>query len=159
MVNPIQPGSKAPDFEAPTHTGGKLRLSDYRGKIVVLYFYPRAMTPGCTREGRRFSELSEEFARLNAVIIGVSTDPPERNKRFAEKEGFKGVILVSDTDGKIAEAYGVLRKKKRISAERATFIIDSDGVVRKVLVNVRPAEKHADLALEAVRELAGGQAS
>ncbi len=69
------------------------------------------------------------------------------------------MILVSDTDGKIAEAYGVLRKKKRISAERATFIIDPDGVVRKVLVNVRPAEKHADLALEAVRELAGGQAS
>ena len=154
MPNPLQPGVKASDFEATTHNGKRIKLSDFRGKIVVLYFYPRAMTPGCTREGRRFNELAEEFKRLNSVIIGVSTDPPERNKRFAEKENLHNIILVSDVDGKISEAYGVARQgKKRISSERVTFIIDQSGIIRRVLADIRPAERHADKALEAVKEI------
>ncbi|MCE4618559.1 MAG: peroxiredoxin [Desulfurococcales archaeon] len=153
---PLKEGVEAPDFEAPTHTGGSVKLSDFRGRIVVLYFYPRAMTPGCTREGHRFEELSSEFEKYGAVILGVSTDPPERNKRFAEKEGFQKITLLSDVDGKIADAYGVKRQgARRVSAERATFIIDKNGIIRKVLINIRPAERHADLALQAVKEIAG----
>lgn len=150
----LEEGAKAPDFEAPTHKGGRVRLSDYKGRIIVLYFYPRAMTPGCTREGHRFEQLYDEFEKHGAIVFGISTDPPERNKRFAEREGFQKLTLLSDVDGSIAEAYGVKRQGARtVSAERATFIIDGDGVVRKILLKIRPAEKHADLALEAVREL------
>lgn len=151
----LKEGVPAPDFEAETHRGDKIRLSSLKGRIVVLYFYPRAMTPGCTREARRFEELYEEFEKLGAVIIGVSTDSAERLRRFAEKEGLNHIILASDPQGEIAAKYGVLRKgKKRVSAERVTFIIDKEGVIRKVLRNIRPAEKHADLALEAVKDLA-----
>ncbi len=149
-------GDPAPDFEAVAHTGEKVRLSQYRGRIVVLYFYPRAMTPGCTREGVRFNELLDEFERYGAVVLGVSTDPPEKNRRFAEKHGFR-FLLLSDPNGEIASLYGVLRQTRsgRLSAERATFIIDSNGIIRRVLRNIRPAEKHADLALEEVKKIAG----
>ena len=153
MAEPLQPGSVAPDFEAVAHTGERVRLSQYRGRIVVLYFYPRAMTPGCTRETVRFNELLDEFEKLGAVVLGISTDPPERNKRFAEKHGVR-FLLLSDPEGEVARAYGVLRENGK-SAERVTFIIDKDGVIRAVLRNIRPAEKHADLALEEVRKLAG----
>ncbi len=146
-------GDKAPDFEAVVHTGEKIRLSDLRGKIVVLYFYPRAMTTGCTREGIRFNELIDEFERLGAVVLGASTDPVEANRKFAEKYGFR-FKLISDPEGKIAEAYGVLQKRgDKISAKRTTFIIDKDGTIVEVLRNIRPAEKHADMALEIVKRL------
>ncbi len=152
----VAEGSPAPDFEAKAHTGESVRLSDYRGRIVVLYFYPRAMTPGCTREGVRFNELYEEFQKYGAVILGVSTDPVEKNRKFAEKHGFKFPLL-SDEDGAIAEKYGVLesRSSGNIAARRTTFVIDRDGVIRRVLSNIRPAEKHADMALDEVRKLAG----
>ena len=155
MVAPRE-GDPAPDFEAVAHTGERVRLSQFRGKTVVLYFYPRAMTPGCTREGVRFNELLDEFERHGAVVLGVSTDPPERNRRFAEKHGFR-FLLLSDPQGEIASLYGVLKRTRsgRLSAERATFIIDASGTVRRVLRNIRPAEKHADLALEEVKRLAG----
>ncbi len=153
MPEPLTPGTIAPDFEAVAHTGDKVRLSQYRGRIVVLYFYPRAMTPGCTRETVRFNELFDEFEKLGAVVLGVSTDPPERNRRFAEKHGVR-FLLLSDPEGEIARAYGVLRPNGK-SAERVTFIIDGEGVIRAVLRNIRPAEKHADMALEEVRKLAG----
>ncbi len=150
----LMEGDKAPDFESPAIKGESFRLSDLKGKIIVLYFYPRAMTPGCTREARRFQELYPEFNSHGAVIVGVSTDPIERLRRFAEKEGLKDIILVSDVDGAIATKYGVLRQgKKRLSANRVTFIIDREMRIRKILSNIRPAEKHADLALEAVKEI------
>jgi len=124
---------------------------------VVLYFYPRAMTPGCTREAIRFNELLDEFEKLGAVVVGVSTDSVERNRRFAEKHGLR-FRLLSDPEGRVAELYGVLKKgTKRPSAQRVTFIIGPDGRVYRVLENIRPAERHADEALAAVRELAGGQ--
>ncbi len=149
----VEPGSEAPDFEATAHTGERIRLSDLRGRIVVLYFYPRAMTPGCTREGVRFNELIDEFEKLGAVVLGISTDPVDVNRRFAERMGFRFKLL-SDPDGRIAEAYGVLRRSgSELSAERVTFVIDDEGRVRAVLRNIRPAEKHADLALEEVRKL------
>ncbi|NOZ89613.1 MAG: peroxiredoxin [Crenarchaeota archaeon] len=152
----LGPGVEAPDFEAETHRGDRLRLSSLRGRVVVLYFYPRAMTSGCTREAQRFNQLLDEFEKLGAVVLGASTDPPERNRRFAEKLGLRFTLL-SDPDGSIARLYGVLKEgTKRPSAKRVTFIIDEDGVIREVIENVRPAEKHADLALEAVRRLRQG---
>ncbi len=153
----LKPGDKAPVFTAETHTGEKVSLEDFKGKIVVLYFYPRAMTPGCTREAARFNELAGEFEKCGAVILGVSTDPPERNKRFAEKLGVTGVIFLSDPEGEIAGMYGVLKKgTKKPSAQRVTFILDKDLVIRAVLKNVRPAERHADEALKIVKELCSG---
>ncbi len=150
----VAPGEKAPDFEAPSTDGTTFRLSSLRGRIVVLYFYPRAMTSGCTREAQRFNELIEEFNKHNAVVIGVSTDPIERNKRFAERLGLRFTLL-SDETGDIARMYGVLRPgARRVSAQRVTFIIDENGVIRNVIKGVKPAEKHADKALQAVRELA-----
>ncbi|MEB3755406.1 MAG: redoxin domain-containing protein, partial [Desulfurococcales archaeon] len=83
----LKPGDKAPIFKAISHNGQEVSLDDFRDKIVVLYFYPRAMTPGCSREAVRFNELAGKFEECGAVILGVSTDPPERNKRFAEKLG------------------------------------------------------------------------
>ncbi|MEB3861549.1 MAG: peroxiredoxin [Desulfurococcales archaeon] len=152
----VAEGEPAPDFEAKAHTGETVRLSDYKGRIVVLYFYPRAMTPGCTREGVRFNELYEEFQKYGAVVLGVSTDPVEKNRKFAEKYGFKFPLL-SDEKGEIAEKYGVLetRKSGAIAAKRTTFIIDKNGVIRRILKNIRPAEKHADMALDEVKKLAG----
>ena len=150
---PLEPGSTAPDFELEAHNGEKIKLSSLKGSIVVLYFYPRAMTSGCTREAIRFNELLEEFRKRNAVVLGVSTDPVERLKKFAEKYELR-FSLLSDPEGRVASLYGVLRKRaKRLSAERVTFIIDPEGRIASVLRNIRPAEKHADLALEEVKKL------
>ncbi|BAA78995.1 thiol peroxidase [Aeropyrum pernix K1] len=150
-------GEQAPDFEGIAHTGEKIRLSDFRGRIVVLYFYPRAMTPGCTREGVRFNELLDEFEKLGAVVIGVSTDSVEKNRKFAEKHGFR-FKLVSDEKGEIGMKYGVVRGEgSNLAAERVTFIIDREGNIRAILRNIRPAEKHADLALEEVKKLVLGK--
>ena len=150
----LKPGDEAPDFELPSHTGDKVRLSNYRGRVVVLYFYPRAMTPGCTREGIRFNELYNEFEKLGAVVLGVSTDPVDKNRKFAEKYGFQFPLL-SDVDGRVSELYGVLevRGKGVKSSRRTTFIINAEGRIARILENIRPAEKHADLALEEVRKL------
>ncbi len=145
-------GQKAPDFELENHLGYRVKLSNFRGKIVVLYFYPRAMTSGCTREGLRFNELYDKFLENNAVVIGISTDPTTRLRKFAEKYKFK-FLLLSDTEGEVAKKYGVLRKSKTISAERVTFIIDEKGVIHAILRNIKPAEKHADYALLEIKKL------
>ncbi|MEB3860555.1 MAG: peroxiredoxin, partial [Desulfurococcales archaeon] len=113
------------------------------------------MTPGCTREGVRFNELYPEFEKLGVAIIGVSTDPPDTNRKFAERHGFRFKLL-SDVDGRISEKYGVLeRSPAGLSSRRTTFIIDQEGRIARVLENLRPAEKHAELALEEARRLAG----
>ncbi|MDM7274824.1 MAG: peroxiredoxin [Thermoprotei archaeon] len=148
----VNAGDKAPDFEGLDNSGKPLRLSSLKGATIVLYFYPKAMTGGCTREGIRFNELYEEFKNLGVEIIGVSTDPLDDNRRFAEKYGFK-FRLVSDEDRVISRAYGVLNSET-MRAERVTFIIDRDGVVKAVLRNIRPAERHADEALKIAREIA-----
>jgi len=150
----LKPGDTAPSFSVLSHLGREVSLEDFRGRIVVLYFYPRAMTPGCSREAMRFNELSKEFEECGAVILGISTDPPERNKRFAEKLGISGITFISDLDGSIASMYGVLKKgTKKPSAQRVTFILDKDLTVKKILRNIRPAERHADEALNAVKEM------
>ncbi len=149
----LKEGDPAPDFELPAHDGSMVRLSDFKGKIVVLYFYPRAMTSGCTREAQRFNELLEEFEKNGAVVLGVSNDPIDKIKRFADKLGLKFKLL-SDAENKVIEEYGVLRRRgDKVSANRVTFIISPDGRIVKILKNIRPAEKHADLALEEVKKL------
>ncbi len=149
----LKEGDPAPDFELPAHDGSMVRLSDFKGKIVVLYFYPRAMTSGCTREAQRFNELLEEFEKHGAVVLGVSNDPIDKIKRFADKLGLKFKLL-SDAENKVIEEYGVLRRRgDKVSANRVTFIISPDGRIVKILKNIRPAEKHADLALEEVKKL------
>ena len=149
----LKEGDPAPDFELPAHDGSMVRLSDFKGKIVILYFYPRAMTSGCTREAQRFNELLEEFEKNGAVVLGVSNDPVDKIKRFADKLGLKFKLL-SDAENKVIEEYGVLRRRgDKVSANRVTFIISPDGRIVKILKNIRPAEKHADLALEEVKKL------
>jgi len=132
-----------------------VKLSDYKGRIVVLYFYPRAFTSGCTREAERFNQLIDEFEKLGAVVIGVSPDSRERAARFAEKLGLR-FRLIPDPELRIAKLYGVEKRTRsgRLSVERVTFVIGPDGVVKAVIRGVRPAEKHADLALEEARRLA-----
>ncbi|MCS7106668.1 MAG: peroxiredoxin [Acidilobaceae archaeon] len=151
----IKKGDVAPDFEVLDHLGNKFRLSSERGKIVVLYFYPKAMTSGCTQEGLRFNALLPEFEKLGAVVYGISTDSVEDNRKFAEIQGFK-FRLLCDIGGNAARAYGVLKESMGTAmAERVTFVIDESGKIVEVLRNIRPAEKHADEALRVVRELRG----
>jgi len=148
----VSEGEAAPDFELPSHTGEKIRLSNLKGHYVVLYFYPRAMTPGCTREAEVFNKHLDDFEKLNVIVLGVSTDSVERNRKFAEKHNLRFKLL-SDTEGKVAQLYGVLRKgTSRPSAERVTFVIDPQGTVRAVIKGVR-AEEHPLRALDVIREL------
>ncbi len=151
----VSEGDEAPDFELPAHTGETVRLSDLRGRPVVLYFYPRAGTPGCTREAERFNSLLEEFSSLGVEVLGISTDSPRAAARFADRLGLR-FRLLSDVDGRVASSYGALKAgTKRPSARRVTFILGSDGRILKILEGVRPAQRHADLALEFVREKLG----
>ncbi len=140
------------ETELQDTNGEKFKLSSINSPILIVYFYPRAMTPGCTREGVRFNELIEEFEKCNAVVVGVSTDPPQRNKKFMEKHGFRFKLL-SDVEGVLAGKLGILKKgTKKPSAKRTTFIL-KDGKIVQVLKNIRPAERHADEALKIVKEL------
>ena len=147
----------APDFAAPAHPGGQiLRLSDFRGQYVVLYFYSRDMTRGCTNEAIQFRDLYAAFRRLRAEVIGVSRDPLSRHVRFAEKYALP-FPLVSDPDGDIARKYGVWVQKRMYGRtswgmERATFLIDPAGVVRAVWRKVR-VPGHAAEVLQALQAL------
>lgn len=146
----VDVGQPAPDFEAEGSTG-KVSLSSLRGKKVVLYFYPKSFTPGCTREIQRFVELYDEFVKAGAEVIGVSVDSVSTQKRFSEKYGAKFPV-VSDHEKKISSSYGVLNEKGT-SAQRVTFVIDAQGVIRAVLRNLKKAEDHADRALEEVKKI------
>ncbi len=151
-------GKKTPDFNGMDSDGRNTGLKDYMGKIIVLYFYPRALTPGCTREAIRFNELAGEFMKYNAVVIGVSTDSVDRLRRFKEKYGLENIVLLSDPEGVIASKYGVLKKSRsgRVSVKRVTFIIDFKGIVRHVLQGIKP-EKHADESLRIIKKLGESQ--
>jgi peroxiredoxin Q/BCP len=136
-------GKKAPDFSAPTDGGGKLKLSELRGKPVVLYFYPKDDTPGCTTEACGFRDATPDFKKLKAQVIGVSKDSVARHDKFKAKYKLP-FPLVSDEDGKICDKYGTwieksLYGRKYMGIDRATFLIDKDGVVRKVWRKVKVA--------------------
>ena len=157
----MTPAAPAPGFTAPTNDGGSLSLEGLRGKAVVLYFYPRDDTPGCTREAQEFTEALSEFAAAGAEIVGVSKDTTAKHDKFRAKYGLP-FTLVSDADSDICQRYGVWVEKKNygktyMGIERSTFLIDADGTVSQVWRRVRVAG-HVENVLEAVRALndAGG---
>ncbi len=155
----LKAGDNAPDFTLLSDEGKEVSLRDYRGKKIVLYFYPKDGTPGCTQEAREFRDLSEQFNEEDVVILGISKDNVESHRRFKEenKLPFK---LLSDPEGKVLEKYGVWRKKSLygktfMGIERSTFIIDEEGKIKKVYRNVKP-KGHAqtcliDLTAEAMK--------
>ena len=152
----ITEGQAAPAFDLATDGGGRVTLDGLKGQSVVLYFYPKADTPGCTTEGQDFSALAEQFAAANAVVIGVSRDAVKKLDRFKAKHDLK-VVLGSDEDGVVCEAYGTWIMKKLygreyMGVERATFLIDGAGVVRRVWRSVK-VKGHAEQVLEAAQKL------
>lgn len=152
----ITEGQAAPAFDLSTDGDGRVTLDGLKGKSVVLYFYPKADTPGCTTEGLDFSALADQFAAANAVVIGVSRDAVKKLDRFKAKHDLK-VVLGSDEDGVVCEAYGVWVMKKLygreyMGVERATFLIDGAGVVRRVWRSVK-VKGHAEQMLEAAQSL------
>ena len=152
-MHDIPEGSPAPDFDMPADDGGRVSLEGLSGKSVVLYFYPKADTPGCTNEGKDFTAMKTAFARKGAVVIGVSKDPVKKLAKFRAKHEL-GVVLASDEDGAVCEVYGVWGEKQLygrtyMGIERATFLIGPDGVIAKVWRNVK-VPGHAQTVLDAV---------
>jgi len=153
----LQKNQAAPDFRSPNQYNQMVSLADYKGKKhVVLYFYPKDDTPGCTIEANQFTALGSEFSALNAVVIGVSKDSCASHQAFIDKYGLK-LDLLADTSGELCERYGVWQAKekngeKKMGIVRSTFIIDKNGVVREALYGVN-AEGHAQAMLETVRQL------
>jgi len=144
-------GSPAPDFTADDQNGKTHTLADYAGKTVVLYFYPKDDTPGCTKEACSFRDLSAEYARKNVVVLGVSPDDTKSHEKFAKKFELNFPLL-ADTEKKIAEAYEVwveksMYGKKYMGVERSTFVIGPDGKLSQVLRKVK-AETHPGELLE-----------
>ena len=138
----LEKGMKAPAFTLPDSDGKSVSLSDFAGKTVVLYFYPKDNTPGCTRQACAFKAKNDEFKAKNAVIIGVSKDSSASHARFAEKYGLP-FILLSDEKSDVIKAYGVWQEKKlygKVSygVVRTTFVIDGDGVITAVMPKVKP---------------------
>ena len=135
-------GEKAPEFTLPDRNGQPVRLSDFAGKRVVLYFYPRDNTPGCTRQACAFARLYEEFQALNAVVVGVSKDSVASHDKFAQKYGLPFVLL-SDPELLAIQAYGVWQEKKlygktSMGVVRTTYLLDEQGVIQKVMPKVKP---------------------
>lgn len=152
----LESGDKAPDFTLPTNGGETLSLKSLKGKTVVLYFYPKDMTPGCTTEAQDFRDHSKDFDKAGAVIVGVSKDSVKRHDNFVEKLSLP-FQLVSDEDGTLCEAFGVwveksLYGRKYMGIARATFIIDGKGVIRHVWPNVK-VKGHAEDVLATLKAL------
>ena len=143
----VEEGSPAPDFELETDTGDRVRLSDFHGRPVVLYFYPRSHTPGCTKQACGIRDAYDAFTERGAVVLGVSSDTASSQARFKKKYGLPFTIL-ADPERRAGEAYGVTKEGKR-SFERSTFLIDSEGNVAKVMRRVNP-EAHAGQVLAAL---------
>jgi peroxiredoxin Q/BCP len=155
-MSKIAEGSVAPDFTLPADGGSTISLSSMRGKIVVLYFYPKDDTSGCTREAIAFSGLKPDFEALDAVIVGMSPDTAAKHDKFKAKHDLS-VALVADEDKTALQDYGVWVEKsmygrKYMGVERSTFLIDREGKVARVWRKVKVAG-HAEEVLEAVRAL------
>lgn len=152
----LELGKKAPDFELPSNVGKTVKLSDFIGKNVVLYFYPKDMTPGCTTESCDFRDYHSEFTDLNTVILGVSPDSVDSHNKFIDKYGLP-FLLLADEQHKVAELYDVWKLKKNfgkeyMGIERSTFIIDEEGKLVKEWRKVRVAD-HVKEALNYIKEL------
>ena len=152
----IEVGRKAPDFTLPADDGTKVTLSGLRGKPVVLYFYPRDDTPGCTREACAFRDRKKELVELGATVLGVSTDGVESHEKFRDKHRLNFPLL-ADTQHKVAEKFGAWREKvrfgkKSMGIQRSTFLIDADGVVRRVWKSVK-VDGHDAQVIAALEEI------
>jgi peroxiredoxin Q/BCP len=151
----LQAGSDAPAFELPDQDGRAVKLSDFRGQPVVVYFYPKADTPGCTTQACGVRDHRADYAQAGAVVLGISPDPVAKVKRFHDKQGLNFALL-ADEDHAVAESYGVWAQKSMYGKtyfgnERTTFVIDSDGRIARVLRKVKPAE-HDELVLKALAD-------
>ncbi len=157
MRRMIEPGLQAPDFTLPDQDGRPVALSDLRGRRVVLYFYPKADTPGCTTQACGIRDRGTEYADADAVVVGVSPDPVKAVKKFHDKQSLNFTLL-ADADHAVCERYGVWTEKsmygrKYWGASRSTFIIAPDGTVATVFPKVSP-KTHDDVVLAALRDLA-----
>ncbi len=145
----LEVGTKAPDFTLPDKEGKMVSLSDFAGKRVVLYFYPKDITPGCTRQACAFAGAYEEFKTLDAVVIGVSKDSAASHQKFAAKYDLPFVLL-SDPELTAIQAYGVWQEKKlygkvSMGVVRSTYVIDKNGVIEKVMPKVKPDTNAAEI--------------
>lgn len=142
----LEAGQKAPNFSLPSSQGGEFSLADAKGKWLVLYFYPKDDTPGCTTEACNFRDSSKDYAAVNALIYGVSIDSLESHAKFIKKFNLPFPLL-ADTEKKVVEMYGVWKEKsmygrKFMGIERTTFIIDGEGKIAKIFHKVSVAEHH-----------------
>ena len=152
----LEVGMKAPEFSLQNQNGERVSLSDFLGKRVVLYFYPKDHTPGCTRQACAFAGAYAEFERRGVVVIGVSRDSASSHAKFAEKNNLPFVLL-SDPDREAIEAYGVWQEKKMcgkvsMGVVRTTYLIDADGVIEAVMPKVKPDTNAAEI-LEMLEEV------
>ena len=152
-MSKIEEGAPAPDFELPSHDGRLIRLSELRGRPVVLYFYSRDDTPGCTRQACGIRDAWDAFRERGAVVLGVSRDDEKTHRRFREKYELPFTLL-SDADHEVAERYGVWVEKSSygrtsMGINRSTFVVDADGTVARALYGVKP-DGHADRVLAAL---------
>ncbi|WP_026573526.1 thioredoxin-dependent thiol peroxidase [Bacillus sp. UNC438CL73TsuS30] len=151
----VELGVTAPDFELEASNGEKVKLSDFRGTNVVVYFYPKDMTPGCTTEACDFRDRIQDFTDVDAVILGISPDPIDKHQKFIEKYGLP-FLLLADTAHTVAESFDVWKLKKNfgkeyMGIERSTFIIDKQGKLVKEWRKVQ-VKGHVDAALTYIRE-------
>jgi len=152
----IEVGKPAPDFTLPDQNGQDVTLSKFRGKPVVLYFYPKDDTPGCTKEACAFRDARADYEKLGAKVIGVSPDPVKAHLKFVEKYELP-FTLVADTEKSVCQSYGVWQEKSMygktsMGVVRTTFLIDGKGVVRQVFPKVK-VDGHSDAVLEALKAL------
>ncbi|WP_323733399.1 thioredoxin-dependent thiol peroxidase [Candidatus Bandiella euplotis] len=152
----LKENNLAPNFKLPSSDGKEVSLKDFYGKNLVLYFYPKDSTPGCTIQGNDFSSKLEEFKKINTIIVGVSKDNAKSHKNFITKQCIK-FDLLSDVDGTICNLYGVWKEKsmfgkKYMGIERSTFLIDKDGVLRKIWHKVN-VNGHANNVLMEAKKL------
>ena len=145
----LEAGTSAPNFRLPTQDGSLVSLSDFAGRTVVLYFYPKDNTPGCTRQAQAFAALFNEFVQRDAVVIGISKDSEASHRRFAEKNDLP-FILLSDPELTAIKAYDVWQEKKlygkvSMGVVRTTYVIDGTGIIQKVMPKVKPDTNAADV--------------
>jgi len=146
MVNPIKEGEKAPQFSLPDQDGELISSNDFEGQRILLYFYPKAMTPGCTVQACNLRDSADDFKKYNVVVIGISTDKPEKLSRFVDKE-LLNFTLLSDEDHKTCDAFGVWGEKEFMGKtydgiHRISFLIDKDGKIEKVFDDFKTANHH-----------------
>lgn len=152
----LEVGTKAPAFTLPDHDGEPVKLADLKGKRVVLYFYPKADTPGCTTQACGIRDHAADYAARDVVVLGVSPDPVKKVKKFHDKHDMNFTLL-ADEDHAVAEKYGVWAEKSMYGktywgVQRSTYVIDADGVIAAVLPKVQP-KQHDKLVLKALDEM------